>query len=177
MPSHLVTRPAPDEYAPHHAAYISKVPDGDLLETLERQWEELGCLLEELDDEAADFRYAEGKWTVKELLGHLLDAERIFAYRLLCVARGEQAPLPGFDENAYVAHAGFQARPLEALLEEYDLIRGSTLALLRGLDEASLHRRGISNQHPVTARALAWILAGHELHHMGILRERYLPSF
>jgi uncharacterized damage-inducible protein DinB len=177
MTSHSIARPGPDEYVPHFATYISKVPDGDLLETLERQWEELGCLLEELDDDAADFRYAEGKWSVKELLGHLLDSERIFAYRLLCIARGEQTPLPGFDENAYVAHGGFGARPLEALLEEYDLIRGSTLALLRGLDEASFDRRGTSNKNPVTVRALAWILAGHELHHMSILKERYLPSF
>jgi hypothetical protein len=167
MTSHLIARPAPDEYPPHFAVYISKVPDGDLLEALEQQWEELGCLLEELDDDAADYRYAEGKWTVKELLGHLLDAERIFAYRLLCIARGEQAPLPGFDENDYVANAGFGARPLESLLEEYDLVRGSTLALLRGLDGASFARKGISNQKPVTGQNPG----------QGILKERYLPSF
>jgi len=177
MTSHLIPRPGPGEYPPRLALYISKVPEGDLLETLETQWEELGCLLEELDDDTADYRYAEGKWTVKEVLGHLLDAERIFAYRLLCIARGEQASLPGFDENAYVANAGFGARPLEALLEEYDLLRGSTLALLRGLDEASLGRMGLSNGSPISVRALAWTLAGHELHHMGVLRERYLPSF
>jgi uncharacterized damage-inducible protein DinB len=177
MSSHEIARPDPSEYPPYFATYLAKVPAGDLLEILEGQWEELGCLLEELDDDAADFRYAEGKWSVKELMGHLLDAERIFAYRMLCIARGEQAPLPGFDENAYVAHGGFSARPLEALLEEYDLIRGSTLALLRGLDEASFSRKGISNKNPVTVRALAWILAGHEHHHLGILKERYLPSF
>jgi uncharacterized damage-inducible protein DinB len=177
MTSPLITRPGPGEFAPPHAVYISLVPVGDLLETLESQWEELGCLLEELDDDAADYRYAEGKWSVKEVLGHLVDAERIFAYRLLCIARGEKASLPGFDEDAYVAHAGFCARPLEALLEEYDLVRGSTLALLRGLDEAALTRRGLSNGHPASARALAWTLAGHELHHLGVLRERYLPSF
>lgn len=177
MTSHLIARPGPDECAPYFAQYLAKVPEGDLLDILESQWEELGCLLEELDDEAADYRYAEGKWSVKELLGHLLDAERIFAYRLLCIARGEQAPLPGFDENAYVAKGGFAARPLEALLEEYDLVRGSTLALLRGLDEASFDRRGTSNKNPVSVRALAWILAGHEHHHMSVLRERYLPSF
>lgn len=177
MTSHLIARPGPDECAPYFAQYLAKVPEGDLLDILESQWEELGCLLEELDDEAADYRYAEGKWSVKELLGHLLDAERIFAYRLLCIARGEQTPLPGFDENAYVANGGFSARPLEALLEEYDLVRGSTLALLRGLDEASFDRRGTSNKNPVSVRALAWILAGHEHHHMAVLKERYLPSF
>lgn len=177
MTSHLIARPGPDECAPYFAQYLAKVPEGDLLDILEGQWEELGCLLEELDDEAADYRYAEGKWSVKELLGHLLDAERIFAYRLLCIARGEQAPLPGFDENAYVANGGFDARPLESLLEEYDLVRGSTLALLRGLDEAAFDRRGTSNKNPVSVRALAWILAGHEHHHMSVLRERYLPSF
>ncbi len=177
MSTRAISRPAPDEYAPRYAPYIASVPDGDLLETLEAQWEDLGCLLEELDDDAADYRYAEGKWTVKEVLGHLLDAERIFAYRLLCIARGEQAPLPGFDENAYVAHGGFAARPLEALLEEYDLVRGSTLAFLRGLDEASFDRRGTSNGKGITVRALAWLMAGHELHHVGVLKERYLPSF
>lgn len=118
LAQHPIPRPQADEYAPYFAQYLAKVPDGDLLDLLEAQWEELGCLLEDLDDEAADFRYAEGKWSVKEVLGHILDAERIFAYRLLRIARADPTPLAGFDENAYVAAAGFQARPLESLLEE-----------------------------------------------------------
>ncbi|MBI4913434.1 MAG: DinB family protein [Acidobacteria bacterium] len=173
----LVLRPQPGEYAPYHGRYIEKVPDGNLDEILEAQWEELGCLLEELDDEAAEFRYAEGKWSVKELLGHLVDAERIFAYRMLCVARGDQTPLPGFDENAYVAAANFDAKPLETLLEEYDLVRGQTLGLLRGMGEEELARRGTVNGNSLTARAIAFMLAGHELHHLGVLKEKYLPSF
>ena len=177
MTPNPIARPAASEHPPYFETYLAKLPTGDLLEILESQWEELGCLLEELDDDAADFRYAEGKWSVKEVLGHLLDAERIFMYRLLCIARGEQASLPGFDENAYVANGGFQARPLEALLEEYDLVRGSTLALLRGLEEEAFTRMGTSNKNPVSVRALAWLLAGHELHHMTVLKERYLPSF
>ncbi len=177
LAQHPIPRPKADEYAPYFAQYIGKVPEGDLLEILEAQWEELGCLLEELDDEAAEHRYAEGKWSVKEVLGHILDAERIFAYRLLRIARGDQTPLPGFDENAYVAAANFGARPLESLLEEYDLVRGHTLALLRGLQADSFTRTGISNGKTVSARALAWVIAGHERHHMGVLKEKYLPSF
>jgi len=177
LAQHPIPRPQADEYAPYFAQYLAKVPDGDLLDLLEAQWEELGCLLEDLDDEAADFRYAEGKWSVKEVLGHILDAERIFAYRLLRIARADPTPLAGFDENAYVAAAGFQARPLESLLEEYDLVRGHTLALLRGLDADCFRRSGTSNGKPVSARALAWLIAGHERHHMGVLKERYLPSF
>jgi len=168
LAQHPIPRPQADEYAPYFAQYLAKVPDGDLLDLLEAQWEELGCLLEDLDDEAADFRYAEGKWSVKEVLGHILDAERIFAYRLLRIARADPTPLAGFDENAYVAAAGFQARPLESLLEEYDLVRGHTLALLRGLDADCFRRSGTSNGKPVSARALAWLIAGHERHHMGV---------
>lgn len=177
LAQHPIPRPQADEYAAHFTPYISKVPDGDLLETLEAQWEELGCLLEELDDDAAEYRYAEGKWSVKEVLGHILDAERIFAYRLLRIARGDQTPLPGFDENAYVAAANFGARPLENILEEYDLVRGHTLALLRGLATDSFFRTGISNGKSISARALAWVIAGHERHHMAVLKEKYLPSF
>lgn len=177
LPQHPIPRPQPGEFPPYFEGYLSRLPAGELLDLLEAQWEELGCLLEELDDAAADHRYAAGKWSVKELLGHLLDAERIFAYRILCIARGEAAPLPGFDENAYVAAANFAARPLEGLLEEYDLVRGHTLSLLRGLDEAALARTGTSNGKTVSARALAWLVAGHERHHMTVLKEKYLPSF
>lgn len=177
LAQHPIPRPQASEYPAYFESYLAKLPAGELLDLLESQWEHLGCLLEELDDDSADYRYAEGKWSVKEVLGHLLDAERIFAYRLLRVARGDTTPLPGFDENAYVAAAGFGARPLESLLEEYDLVRGHTLALLRGLDADSFARMGTSNGKPVSARALAWLIAGHEHHHMSVLKEKYLPSF
>ncbi len=177
LAQHSIPRPAAGEYPAYFEAYLAKLPEGDLLEILEAQWEELGCLLEELDDAAAEHRYAEGKWSVKEVLGHLVDAERIFAYRLLRIARGDATPLAGFDENAYVAAANFGARPLEAILEEYDLVRGHSLSLLRSLDEASLARMGTSNGKPISARALAWLIAGHEHHHMMVLKEKYLPSF
>ncbi len=177
LAQHAIPRPAPTEYPASFEAYLAKLPAGELLDLLESQWEELGCLLEELDDAAADHRYAEGKWSVKEVLGHLLDAERIFAYRLLRIARGDATPLAGWDETAYVAGADFGARPLESLLEEYDLVRGHSLALLRGLDPSCLGRMGVSNGKPVSARAIAWVIAGHEHHHMTVLKERYLPSF
>ena len=177
LAQHSIPRPQAEEYAPYFGQYLSRLPAGELLDILEAQWEELGCLLEELDDAAADHRYAEGKWSVKEVLGHILDAERIFAYRLLRIARGDTTPLPGFDENAYVAAANFGARPMEAILEEYDLVRGHSLSLLRSLDEASLARMGTSNGKPISARALAWLIAGHEHHHLMVLKEKYLPSF
>ena len=177
LAQHSIPRPPTAEYDPYYQTYLAKLPKGELLEILEAQWEELGCLLEELDDAAADYRYAAGKWSVKEVLGHLLDAERIFAYRLLRIARGDATPLAGFDENDYVAAADFGARPLESILEEYDLVRGHTLALIRGLDEGCFLRTGTCNGKAISARALAWIIAGHEHHHMTVLKERYLPSF
>jgi uncharacterized damage-inducible protein DinB len=177
LAQHPIPRPEAGEYPAHFETYLAKLPPGELLDLLEAQWEELGCLLEELDDAAADHRYAEGKWSVKEVLGHLLDAERIFAYRLLRIARGDTTPLSGWEEDAFVAGANFGARPLESLLEEYDLVRGHTLALLRGLDPSGFARMGTANGKAVSARAIAWVIAGHERHHMMVLKEKYLPSF
>lgn len=177
LSQHPIPRPAPADVPEPLRPYLAALPEGDLLELLEAQCEDLGCLLEGLDDDAADFRYAPGKWSVKEVLGHLLDAERIFGYRILRIARGDQTPLPGFDENAFVAAAEFGARPLESLLDEYDLVRGGTLALLKGLPASSLDRTGSANGRTVSVRLLAWMVAGHERHHAQVLKERYLPSF
>jgi hypothetical protein len=122
MPVHpasaLATRPAADEFAPYYARYVAAVPDGDVLDTLERQIEETVALIDTIGEARAAHRYAEGKWSVKQLVGHMADTERIFAYRALCIARGETAPLPGFDENAYVDAANFDARALNSLLGE-----------------------------------------------------------
>jgi uncharacterized damage-inducible protein DinB len=170
----LATRPADDEFAPYYARYIAAVPDGDVLDTLERQLEEMVALMDRFGEAGGSHRYAEGKWSVKEVLGHIADAERIFAYRALCAARGEQGSLPGFDENAYVANANFDGRTLNSLLGELTATRRATLALFRSLDSATLARRVVANGVPVSARALAWIVAGHERHHQNLLRERYL---
>jgi uncharacterized damage-inducible protein DinB len=172
-PGALSVRPGADEFAPYYARYIDLVPDGDVLDTMERQLEETVALLDRVTEARAGHRYAEGKWSVREVCGHLADAERIFAYRALCVARGETKSLPGFDENAYVAGADFDARTLNSFLGELTAVRRATLALFRNLDVGALARRGTANDTPITPRALAWITAGHERHHQQILRERY----
>jgi uncharacterized damage-inducible protein DinB len=169
----LTEPPAYDEYAEYYRRYVDAVPAGDLLVTLERQLEEMVTLLDTFGEARAGHRYGPGKWSVKEVVGHVVDAERIFTMRALCAARGETAPLPSFDENAYVAHSNADARTLNALMGELTAVRRATLALFRSLDETALARRVTASGYPVTARALAWITAGHDRHHARILRERY----
>lgn len=169
-----IARPAATEFSPYYAKYIERVPDGDLLEALARQHEETAALVRAVPEARGDHRYAEGKWSIREVLGHVADTERVMAYRALRVARGDTTPLPGFDENLYVANAGFAARSLASLVDDLRIVRDASLALLRPLSEAELARGGTANGAPITARALAWIIAGHERHHVAILRERYL---
>ncbi len=176
MPPLSIPRPADDEYAPFYAGYIAGVSGDDALAPLATQESETAVLLGGLAEADAAFRYAPGKWSIKQVTGHLADAERVFAYRAMRIARGDETPLPGFDENAFVEHGGFDARPLADLAAELRLLRGATLAFFRGLDAAALARRGTANGNPVTVRALAWIVAGHERHHLGILRNRYLSA-
>jgi hypothetical protein len=167
-------RPAQDEYAAYYEKYVSLVPAGDVVETLRRQLDETLALLGGIGEERADSRYAPEKWSIKELVGHVIDAERIFAYRALRIARGDQTPLPGFEQDDYIATGNFGARTLADLSEEFALVRRSTIELLRHLDEAAWLRRGTASDNEVSVRALAHILAGHEAHHVRILRERYL---
>lgn len=175
LPS-LTAKPPAGEYAEFYAKYVAAVPEGDLLVTLETQLQELVALLDGLGEQRAGHRYAPGKWSVKEVVGHIADAERIFAVRALAAARGETQTLPGFDENAYVASAQFDGRTLNSLLGELTAVRRATLALFRSFDEGVLARTVNANGRPVSARALAWIVAGHERHHVQILRERYLTA-
>lgn len=170
----LASRPADDEYLAYYGRYIAQVPDGDLRETLEGQLAETVMLLNGVGEAGAGTRYAPGKWSVKQVVGHLTDAERIFAYRAVCAARGETGGLPAFDENRYVDNAHFDARSLNSLLGELTAVRRATLALLHNLDDEELMRRVTANDAPVSVRALAWIIAGHERHHTTIIRERYL---
>jgi len=169
-----ISRPAKDEYAPYYETYISKVPDQDLDQLLASQIEVTCAMLSKVPESEADAAYAPGKWTIKEVAGHMVDTERIMAYRLLRVSRGDPTPLPGFEQDDYVRNGNFQSRTLASLIEEFRLARASTLALLRGLDGATLARRGVADGKTVSARALAYIIAGHERHHVGILQERYL---
>jgi uncharacterized damage-inducible protein DinB len=173
MDQTVIPPPAPDEHAPFYARYVDMVRGADLLEVLARQPERVRALCGRLSEEEAMSRYAPGKWSVKEVVGHMADTERIFSYRLLRVARGDTTPLPQFDENAFVAAADFDRRPLEGVLEELETARASTLALARGVQREAWERRGVASGHPVSARALAYIAAGHVEHHLAILRERY----
>jgi uncharacterized damage-inducible protein DinB len=172
----VIARPDAAEYAPYFERYVSKVPDGDVLALLGRQIDEFIALLGALRNEQAEFRYGPDKWSIKEVVGHVSDTERIFVYRALCFARGDEQPLPGFDENTYVAKAHFAERPLADLLAEFRAVRAATLAFFKGLNAEELERRGEANGRPYSVRSIAWIIAGHERHHALLLRERYLPA-
>jgi hypothetical protein len=169
-----ITRPAAGEYAPYYGTYIGKVPEGDLLQILENQRRETQSLLGGLSDAKALHRYAPGKWSVKEVVGHIADAERVFAYRALTFARGDHAALPSFDENAWTPAGAFDARPLGELARELEAVRHSTVTLFSGFHPDWLVRTGTASGKSVSVRALAYIIAGHERHHVKILRERYL---
>jgi hypothetical protein len=173
MSTLLIPRPQADEAATFYQGYVAKVTDDDLGAQLEAQLLEIQQLFEDVTDAAALARYAEGKWSIKEILGHLSDTERIFGYRLLRIARGDATPLSGFDENAYVPAGSFDQRPLATLLEELRVVRLSTVALIEGLPKECWTRRGQANGKAISARALAYIIVGHTAHHLGVLRDRY----
>lgn len=169
-------RPAAGEYAAYAESDIARVTGSDARVALQTQRDEVLTLLGGLtDSQVRGVAYAPGKWTLKEVLGHLIDDERIFCYRVLCVARGEQTPQPGFDEKRYAATSGAEARPLAELLDEYRVVRESTLALLRGLPGEAWMRRGVVNGYEASVRGLAFHIAGHELRHVEALRTKYLP--
>lgn len=169
-------RPAADEYPPYYALYINQVPEGDVIALLGQQIERTRNLLAPLTDAQARFRYAEGKWSPKEIVGHLADAERVFSYRLLTFARSDSSPLPGFDENAYVPASEADRLPLVQVVDELARVRGATIALLQGLPDAAWTRSGTANGKSISVRSLAWIIAGHEIHHARVLAERYIGT-
>ena len=176
-PHATIARPGPDEYAPYYERYIRLVAPDDALEALIAQAEPTARCLGAVDEAGALRRYAPGKWTVKQVVGHVVDSERVFAYRALRIARGDATPLPGFDENRFAEHGDFDARPLADLVLEYRAVRAASIALFASLSEVTLGRRGVANDTPVSARAIAWMIAGHELHHRRVLIERYgLPE-
>lgn len=170
-----ITPPQAAEFNPFYAGYVAKVPASGPLALMRDQ---IGVLekLRGLPEDQGNHRYAEGKWTVKELLGHVADAERVFSYRLVRIARGDQTPLAGFDENAWAVAAPHAKRTLPQVVDELIAVRRSTIALMETLDETSVANSGVANNVAVTARALCWIMPGHAQHHLGILRERYAIS-
>jgi hypothetical protein len=169
-------RPAPGDYAPYAEQYVSLVTGADILDTLKTQLKQTAALFSYRSERDGNFRYAPDKWTVKEVVGHVADSERIFAYRALRIARGDATPLAGFEQDDHVRGARFSRRKLADLVEEYADVRQASLALFCSLDEEAWLCRGVANNSPVTVRALAYIIAGHELHHRKILEERYFPA-
>jgi uncharacterized damage-inducible protein DinB len=166
-------RPDPADYAPYYARYIDMVPEDDVVSALESQSGETQRLLSRLDEAQASFRYEPEKWSVKQVIGHVTDAERIFGSRMHAISRGEQQSLPGFDEQAYVENGEFDSWKLGDLAEFYALTRRANIVMLRNLSDVAWDRRGTANNVPVSLRALAFMTVGHERHHLKVLREKY----
>jgi hypothetical protein len=170
----MTARPAPSEYAPYFEKYVSLVPDGELRAILAAQPSHLENLLAGLTEQQALHAYAPGKWSIKELVGHVIDTERVFAYRALWIARNGKAPLPGFEQDVFAASTRFNDRPLPGLLEEFAAVRKAGMFLFSNLSEEAWQRRSIVNANEMSTRAAAYIAAGHPIYHMEILKSRYL---
>lgn len=175
MPSSIweENHPKAEEYNDFYAGYISLVTEPNVIPVLVQQGQQIYALLQQLSPEQANFRYAENKWSVREVIGHLIDTERVMAYRALCIARGEQTSLPGYDQDDYVARAHFHARSLQSLSAEYDAQRNGNIALFNSFDAGQTQRTGRANNATLSVRALVYIIAGHEKHHLNILEEKY----
>lgn len=166
-------RPAESEYAPDYQGYVSQVTEDEILPVLRSQLDDLELLLGKVAPEHETYRYAEGKWSIREIAGHLIDGERVFGYRVFCIARGETQNLPGFDQDEYMLTAPYDRIDLEDLLAEFRLVRLANIAMMRALDKESWNRIGTANDNQVTVRALAFVMGGHVRHHMGVLKQRY----
>ncbi len=174
MTEAVIHRPDPAEYPPYFARYVELVPDGDVLQLLARQRDDTLTLLAGLTDELGRRRYAPGKWSINEVVGHLADTERVFAYRALRFSRGDPTPLPGFEQDEWAAKANHHDRSLSSIAAEFHSVREATLHLLHSLTERMLACRGTADGNVFTVRAVPSILAGHERHHVGVIRDRYL---
>lgn len=171
-----IDRPEASEYLAYYGRYVALVPQGDILATLATQNEETLGLLRSLPEEKGAFRYAPEKWSIKELIGHVTDTERIFANRALRFGRNDATPLPGFEENDYVRGGSFDEYPLADLADGLESVRRSTVFLLKHMSSEASTRRGTANGAEISVRALAYLIAGHELHHMNVLRTKYLAD-
>jgi len=171
-----MNRPNESEHAAYYQGYVDQVSESDIMAVLRGELDELDVLLARVPAEKETYAYAEGKWTIREIIGHLIDGERVFGYRALCIARGEKQNLPGFDQNDYMLTAPYNHIELEDLLSELRLVRLSNIAMFRSLDEAAWNRVGMANGNEVTVRALAFIMGGHVRHHMNVLKEKYLSN-
>lgn len=170
----MINKPQPNEYAPYAAGYVNAVPEGPVLEILEQLKDSSYKFFLGLTDDQADYAYAEGKWTLKQVLGHMIDTERVFAFRAFCFSRGEQQHFPGFDQEQYIQNSTFDSRTIQDLAHEFKAVRESTLFLYCSLTEKQSLLVGTASNHPVSVRALVYMTAGHELYHLDLIKERYL---
>ncbi len=169
-------RPIKGDYAPYYETYIGRVEGEDIISILEEQYSSTSEFLFSITDDKAGFAYDKGKWTVREVIGHILDTERVFAYRAFCIARGEKQSLPGFEQDDYVKLSGSNDRTLASLIKEYRLMRENNLFLFKTFKDEVMNNRGTASGNPVTVLAILWIIAGHELHHINILKTKYLSG-
>ncbi|AJY75406.1 DinB family protein [Paenibacillus beijingensis] len=172
----MLKRPSSEEYNPYFTGYISLVPEGNVTEHIASQLQVTTDLLSSLTDNEAVYRYAPEKWSLKEVIGHVTDTERVMSYRLLRISRGDTTPLPGFDQDELMKGAQYHEWSVSDLLQDYAAVRRATLTLLRGIPEEAWLRTGTVSDRNCSARALAYIIAGHELHHLNVIREKYLPA-
>jgi uncharacterized damage-inducible protein DinB len=166
--------PKPDEYAEYYSGYMKNIYDDNIIKVLEEGRDKMQALIKSLSEEKGNYSYTEGKWSVKEVLGHLADVERVMAYRAMSIARGETKSLPGFEQDEYVKNAGFNKRSLHSLAEELLQLRNADIILFKSFNDETLMRKGTANNYVTSVRAFLFIIAGHELHHINILKERYL---
>ena len=174
MPNARVQRPVSGEFPSYFEGYVARVPETDIISVLREQSSEVTNLIKGISEDRAGFRYGPDKWSVREVLGHIGDTERVMSYRATCLARGEQSELPGFDENEYVRTANFDGWTLAELAAHFENLRQANVAILEHLDLEAWKRKGIVNHNPITVPAIAWVMAGHVRHHLQILHERYL---
>lgn len=172
----MLQRPLENEYPEYYVPYVNLVSDGDLLLILKENLAEMTALFEGLSEENGQFRYAQGKWSMKEVLGHMADTERIMSYRLLRIGRGDQTPLAGFDENDYINGSQFDQLPIKNILDDFAAVRNATIALIQNMPDGAWAKRGIANDTEITSRAIAYIIAGHAIHHLKIIHERYMSE-
>jgi hypothetical protein len=172
-----LTAPSSEEYAPFYSDYIQRATArGDVLHALPKQIDELDKALGQLTDDLARFRFSPAEWSIKEVVGHLNDVERVFSYRLLRISRNDQTPLPGFEQESYVREAGFDHYPFKDLLHEFGHLRRANILAIQNMAESTVDHRGVASGNPVSARALIYMLVGHVDHHMASLQEKYLPG-
>ncbi len=170
----MIQRPAKNEYPDYYVPYLDLVPEGDLLQLLKENLQKTVSLFEGISEEVGLYRYASGKWSIKEVLGHITDTERIMSYRLLRVGRGDQTPLAGFNENDYVEGAQINRLPMENILQDFTATRNATINLIQNIPAEAWANKGNANGMEITTRAIAYIIAGHQIHHCKIVEERYL---